>query len=97
MVNRVCKTIALVLALLLICGVVAFAEKETASGAFKLPGVSVKEQAAAPAIDVSKLKVEIQSSMGDVIIPGETIVLTSLLTGFEGLSYSLQWRLAVTL
>ena len=43
-------------------------------------------------IDVSKLSVEIFSTMGDIVLPGDTITLTSKLTGFDGLTYTLQWQ-----
>ena len=43
-------------------------------------------------IDVSKLSVEVTSSLEDVVLPGETITLTAKLTGFEGLTYTVQWQ-----
>lgn len=43
-------------------------------------------------IDISSLKVEIFSSLGDQVSMGETIQLTSLLTGFEGIEHALQWQ-----
>jgi len=43
-------------------------------------------------IDFSKLKVEIDSNLDEVVMEGEEIRLTSILTGFEGLTYSLQWQ-----
>ena len=59
-----------------------------------------EEQAADPTaaeqtqseIDLSGMKVEIFSSLDDRVAPGETILLTSKLTGFEGIDYSLQWQ-----
>ena len=43
-------------------------------------------------IDVSQLKVEIATTQGDVVMMGETITLTSVLTGFDGLTYAMQWQ-----
>lgn len=45
-----------------------------------------------PTIDVSKLKVEISTTQGDAVMLGETITLSSVLTGFEGLTYRVQWQ-----
>lgn len=46
----------------------------------------------AQVIDVSKLKVEIFTTQGDIVMPGEIITLSCKLTGFEGLEYQLQWQ-----
>lgn len=46
----------------------------------------------APVIDVSKLKVEIFTTQGDAVMLGETITLSCKLTGFEGLTYKVQWQ-----
>ena len=53
---------------------------------------AAEEPTAGPEIDVSKLSVEIFSTMGDIVLPGDTITLTSKLTGFDGLTYTLQWQ-----
>lgn len=50
------------------------------------------EEAVEAEIDISKLKVEIFSSMGNCVTEGETVYLTSRLTGFEGIDYTLQWE-----
>lgn len=50
------------------------------------------EPAPEPEIDISKLKVEIFTDRSDVMTIGDIITLTSVLTGFEGLTYTLQWQ-----
>ena len=42
--------------------------------------------------DLSGLTVEIFSTLDNRVKPGETIRLTSRLTGFEGIAYALQWQ-----
>lgn len=46
-----------------------------------------------PEIDISKLKVEIFSSLDDAVCDGETIYLTCKLTGFDNIKYTLQWQM----
>ena len=50
------------------------------------------EPAPEPEIDISQLKVEIFTDRRDVMTNGDIITLTSVLTGFEGLTYTLQWQ-----
>lgn len=50
------------------------------------------EPAPEPEIDISQLKVEIFTDRRDVMTIGDIITLTSVLTGFEGLTYTLQWQ-----
>ena len=53
---------------------------------------TTEEEISNTEIDLTKLKVEIESSLENVAMEGEIIVLTSKLTGFEGLTYTLQWQ-----
>lgn len=58
----------------------------------EVPEQPEAEDVAYADVDVSQLKVEIATTQGDVVIMGETITLTSVLTGFDGLSYAMQWQ-----
>ena len=47
---------------------------------------------AAPEIDLSKLKVEIKSDRREIMTPGEEVHLKGILTGFDGIDYTLRWE-----
>lgn len=50
------------------------------------------EEPVSQEIDVSAMHVEIFSDMGDCVQAGARITLTSKLTGFEGVAYTLAWE-----
>lgn len=47
-------------------------------------------------IDISKLSIEIKTTLRDVVALGEKITLTAELDGFDGLEYTVQWQVNKT-
>jgi len=57
-----------------------------------LKNESTEPRSEEEAVDISNLKVEIFSSLDEQVSMGETIRLTSVLSGFDGIEYALQWQ-----
>ena len=102
MKNTIAKIAAIALVIMMTVGFVAEATTVTTTEVTSeqpvAEQVNVEETTEEPvaedpaAIDYSALKVEIDSNLDEVVMEGEEIRLTSTLTGFEGLTCSLQWQ-----
>ena len=74
---------------------VAQPAEETAEETTEEVAAEVSEEAieeATEEIDLSSLKVEIFSTLGERAQEGDRVTLTSRLTGFENIAYALQWE-----